>query len=178
MKKIFAIARKDAIIRFASRSELLFFLVLPLVFTFLLAGGTPQGDEDPRNELTVVDEAKTAISQQIIEELKNSTAIRPELVSREEAQSLFDDRRADVVLILPEGLALNSLQSGSAEVELLQQPNNLNALVAERAVSTALRRVSSSISALVAASASADPINTSSKPSPLMSPALLNEKPL
>jgi ABC-2 type transport system permease protein len=147
MKKIFAIAWKDVIIRFASRSELLFFIVLPLVFTFLLTGGTPQGEEDPRNELTVVDEAKTEISQQIIEELKSSTAIRPTLVSRQEAQSLFDDRRADVVLILPTGLDLDSLQSGSAEVELLQQPNNLNALVAERAVSTALRRVSSSISA-------------------------------
>jgi hypothetical protein len=38
MKKIFAIAWKDAIVRFASSSELLFFIVLPLVFTFLLAG--------------------------------------------------------------------------------------------------------------------------------------------
>jgi len=61
MKKIFAIAWKDAIIRFASSSELLFFIVLPLVFTFLLAGGTPSGNEDPRNELVVVDEAKTTI---------------------------------------------------------------------------------------------------------------------
>jgi ABC-type transport system involved in cytochrome c biogenesis permease component len=43
MKKIFAIAWKDAIIRFASSSELLFFIILPLVFTFLLAGGTPSG---------------------------------------------------------------------------------------------------------------------------------------
>jgi ABC-2 type transport system permease protein len=147
MKKILAIAWKDAIIRFASRSELLFFIVLPLVFTFLLAGGTPQGDEDPRNVLMVVDEAKTTISQQIIAELEKSTAVRPEVLAREEAQNLFDDRRADVVLIIPAGIDIDSLQSSSAEVELLQQPNNLNATVAERAVSTALRRVSSSISA-------------------------------
>jgi ABC-2 type transport system permease protein len=40
-----------------------------------------------------------------------------------------------------------SLQSGSAQMELLQQPNNINATVAERAVLTAIRRVSSSISA-------------------------------
>jgi len=38
MKKIFAIAWKDAIVRFGSSSELLFFIVLPIVFTFLLAG--------------------------------------------------------------------------------------------------------------------------------------------
>ena len=147
MKKIFAIAWKDAIIRFASSSELLFFIVLPIVFTFLLAGGTPSGEEDPRIGLVVVDEAKTAISNQILEELENSTAVRPEVVTREEAQNSFEDRRADVVFIIPAGIDLDSLQSGSAEVQLLQQPNNMNATIAERAVSTAIRHVSSSISA-------------------------------
>ena len=148
MKKIFAIAWKDAIIRFASSSELLFFIVLPVVFTFLLAGGTPSGDEENRIRLLVVDEAQTTISQQIIEELEKSTAVYPEVTEREEAQSQFDERRASSVLIIPAGSDLASLQSGSAEVEMLQQPNNLNATVQERAVLTAIRRVSSSISAL------------------------------
>jgi ABC-2 type transport system permease protein len=146
MKKIFAIAWKDAIVRFASPSELLFFIVLPIVFTFLLAGGTPSGDEDPRIGLLVVDEAKTTISQQVINELENSTAVRPEVATREEAQGQFDERRAEVVLIIPAGIDVESLQKGSAEVELLQQPNNMNATVAERAVVTAIRRVSSAIS--------------------------------
>ena len=147
MKKIFAIAWKDAIIRFASSSELIFFIVLPVVFTFLLAGGTPSGNEDPRIPLVMVDEAKTSISAQVIDQLKNSTAVRPELTTRAEAQSQFDDRRAEVVLILPAGMDVAALQSGSAQVELLQQPNNMNATVAERAVLTAIRRVSSTISA-------------------------------
>ena len=147
MKKIFAIAWKDAIIRFASSSELLFFIVLPVVFTFLLAGGTPSGNEDTRIGLLVVDEASTDISQQIIRELEGSAAVRPEATTRSEAESLFDDRRAEVVLILPAGLDLESLRAGSAEVELLQQPNNMNAIIAQRAVQTALRRVSSSVSA-------------------------------
>jgi ABC-2 type transport system permease protein len=147
MKKIFAIAWKDAIIRFASPSELLFFIVLPVVFTFLLAGGTPSGDEDPRIALVVVDEAQTTLSQRILEELENSTAVRPELLSRDEAQDLFDERRADVVLLIPPGLAVEALQNSATEVEMLQQPNNLNATVAQRAILTALRRVSTSISA-------------------------------
>jgi ABC-2 type transport system permease protein len=147
MKKIFAIVWKDAIIRFASSSELLFFIVLPIVFTFLLAGGTPSGEQDPRIGLTVVDEADTAISKQILGQLEDSTAVRPEVVTREEAQSLFDQRRADVVFIIPAGIDLDSLQDGSAEVQLLQQPNNMNATIAERAVSTAIRHVSSSIAA-------------------------------
>jgi len=147
MKKIFAIAWKDAIVRFASSSELLFFIILPIVFTFLLAGGTPSGDEDPRIPLTVVDEAKTPISGQILTELENSTAVRPEMTTRDEAQSQFDDRQAEVVFIIPAGIDIKALQKGSAQVELLQQPNNINATVAERAVLTAIRRVSSSVSA-------------------------------
>ncbi|MBN2115724.1 MAG: ABC transporter permease [Anaerolineales bacterium] len=147
MKKIFAITWKDAIIRFTSAWELLFFIGLPIVFTFLLAGGTPSGNEDPRISLLLVDEAKTAISRQIIAELENSTAVRPEVLSRAEAQGRFDDRRADAIFFIPSGIDIESLQSGSAEVELLQQPNNINATVAERAVLTAIRRVSSSVSA-------------------------------
>ena len=147
MKKIFAIAWKDTIIRFASSWELLFFIVLPVVFTYLLAGGTPSGNEDPRIPLPVVDEARTSISQQIIDELERSTAVRPDVIARAEAQSQFDDRRADVVFIIPAGINLKSLQKGEAEVELLQQPNDMDATVAERAVLTAIRRVSSSVSA-------------------------------
>ena len=147
MKKIFAIAWKDAIIRFASSSELLFFIILPVVFTFLLAGGTPNGEQENRIRLLVVDEAKTAVSQQIISELENSTAVYPEVVAREEAQSQFDERRASAVFIIPAGIDAASLQGGSAKVDLLQQPNNLNATIAERAVQTAIRRVSSAISA-------------------------------
>ncbi|HLF74806.1 MAG TPA: ABC transporter permease [Anaerolineales bacterium] len=147
MKKILAIAWKDAIIRFASRSELLFFIILPVVFTFILAGGTPTGDEDPRIRLLVVDEAQTTVSGNVIGELENSTAVRPVIMSREQAQSQFDERRASAVLILPSRIDLESLQAGSAQVELLQQPNNMNATIAERAVLTAIRRVSSAISA-------------------------------
>ncbi|HET9905458.1 MAG TPA: ABC transporter permease [Anaerolineales bacterium] len=147
MRKIFAIAWKDAIIRFASASELLFFIILPLVFTFLLAGGTPSGDEDPRIGLLVVDEAQTTISKQIINRLENSTAVRPESVTRDEAQSLFDDRRASAIFIIPSGIDIESLQSGTAEVEFLQQPNNIDATIAQRAVLTATRDVSSAVSA-------------------------------
>jgi ABC-2 type transport system permease protein len=44
-------------------------------------------------------------------------------------------------------LDVASLQESSAQVELLQQPNNLDATVAERAVLTAIRSVSSAVSA-------------------------------
>jgi len=147
MKKLFAIAWKDAVVRFASSSELLFFIILPIVFTFLLAGGSPSANGDNRIRLVVVDQANTAISQKIIVELDKSTAVRPEVLMLEEAESQFDSRRASVVLILPASLDLQAIQDGTAQVDFRQQPNNLNATVAERAVQTAIRRVSSTINA-------------------------------
>jgi len=44
-------------------------------------------------------------------------------------------------------MEIERLQNGSAQAELLQQPNNMDAIVAERAVLTAIRQVSSAISA-------------------------------
>lgn len=147
MKKLFAIAWKDAIIRFASSSELLFFIILPVVFTFLLAGGTPSGDEDNRIRLVVVDLADTSISREIFAELEKSTAVRPEYFPLAEAEEMFDARRASSLLIIPAGLDMDSIQNGTAELDFRKQPNNMNATVAERAVQTAIRRVSSSMGA-------------------------------
>jgi len=39
MKKILTIIWKDTILRFSSRSELIFFLILPIIFTFILRVG-------------------------------------------------------------------------------------------------------------------------------------------
>lgn len=148
MKKIFAIAWKDAIVRFASSSELLFFIILPVIFTFLLAGGTPSGGAtNNRTRLVVVDLANTPISQEIIAELERSTSTYPEVKSLEEAEEEFNARRSDALLILPAGLDLEAIQNGSAEVEFRQQPNNMDATISKRAVQTAIRKVSSSVSA-------------------------------
>ncbi len=147
MKKIFAIAWKDAVIRFASSSELLFFIILPLVFTFLIAGGVPSGDDDNRVRLVVVDQADNSISQEIIAELNNSTAVRPDVMPLEDAEEEFDSRNASVVLVIPADLDLKSIQDGTAQLDFRQQPNNLDASIAQRAVQTAVRRVTSAVHA-------------------------------
>lgn len=148
MKKIFAIAWKDAVIRFASSSELLFFIILPLVFTFLLAGGSPSGSPtNNRVRLMVVDLANTSISQEIITRLEKSTAVYPDVVSLKEAENEFSARRVSAVLVIPTGLDLAAIQNGAAELDFRQQPNDMDASIAHRAVQTAIRRVSSAVNA-------------------------------
>ena len=151
MTKIFAIAWKDALIRFASRSELLFFIILPLVFTYLLAGGTPSKDDDNRVRLVVVDQAQTALSRQIIAGLEKSSAVRPDLLKLEDADAQFKERKAAVVLVIPAGFG-DGKGKGAAmlhpntALQLRQQPNSMDALIAERAVQAVGNRVGSAIS--------------------------------
>ena len=147
MKKLFAIGWKDAIIRFATVWELAFFIVLPLIFTYLVAGGAPSGEEDTRIRLVVVDQAKSVLSGSILSALEASSSVRPEVLSLGEAESQFASRRLNVMLILPADLTVDAIRSGTANVELRQQPNNLDALVASRAIQSALREVSGAVTA-------------------------------
>ena len=148
MKKIFAIIWKDAVIRFSSAAELLFFIILPLVFTFLLAGGSPSGNPtNNRVRLIVVDFANTAISQEIIAELEKSTAVFPEAMTLEVAEEEFSARRVSAILVIPAGFDLDAIQNGTAELDFRQQPNDMDASIAQRAIQTAIRRVSSSVNA-------------------------------
>ena len=164
MKKIFAIAWKDALIRFASRSELLFFLVLPLVFTFLLAGGTPSNSDDNRINLVVVDQANTPLSQQLITDLNKSTSVRPDLETLEQAEAGFKARQVPVMLIIPAGFDLDHLKNAAMDLELRQQPNSLDALVAARAVQAVIDREGSAVSIALASVKAAEQVKPFATP--------------
>lgn len=142
MIKLFAIIRKDTLVRFTSPVEWLFFLILPVVFIFILSGGTG-APGDTRISLLTVDQAQSTLSAALIEELEKSPSVRPELTSLREAQSQFDSFQVSAVLIIPEGFTTEASRQGAALVELQQQQNNMNALVQQQAVSTAVGRLSS-----------------------------------
>ena len=142
MNKILAIIRKDIRLRFAGPSEWLFFLILPIVFTLILAGGTA-GAGDARIRLLVVDQANTSLSAELIAALGKSEAIRPQVAPLATAESEFSQRRVSAVLVIPAAFDVPQLRAGKAELELRQQPNNLNALIAYRAVTAVISRLGS-----------------------------------
>ena len=142
MKKIFAIAIKDTLIRFSNPVEWLFFLILPVIFIFILSGGTGPSS-DSRIILLTVDQAQTDLSASLLAELERSTAVRPELTGLEEALDDFDSRQVSAVLIIPEYFSMDVLMEGEAAVELMMQKNRINALIDQQAVRTAVSRISS-----------------------------------
>ncbi|MBP9040470.1 MAG: ABC transporter permease [Anaerolineaceae bacterium] len=144
MKRLMAIMLKDNLIRFTSPLEWLFFLILPVIFTFILSGGTGEAS-DSRILLYVVDQAQSSLSISLISELERSTSVKPEVTSLNNAQSAFESRKVSAVLVLPEDLSMQTLQAGNAEVELWQQPSNTNALIARQGIQAAVNRVSSSV---------------------------------
>lgn len=133
MNKIFAIAFKDTLIRFSSRAEWLFFLILPLLFTFFLGGGLSGGqDIDRRLRLVVVNEAQTELAAQLLTALDASTTVHPEVLPLAEAEKIFTDGDAPALLHIP---------ANSSELEFRAQANDLNAQAVERTVRAVVREL-------------------------------------
>jgi ABC-2 type transport system permease protein len=112
MNKIIAITWKDALLRFSSKAEWLFFLILPIVFTVVLAGGAgPQGDN--RIRLVVVDQAGSPLAQELVAALELSNTVRTDLLTLTEAEAELSQRRTSAVLIIPAGFSLDG-RTGTA----------------------------------------------------------------
>ena len=142
MKKIIAISIKDTLIRFSNPVEWLFFFILPVIFIFILSGGTGVSS-DQRIILLTVDQAKSGLSASFLAELERSTSVKPEITQLDEALEQFEARQVSAILIIPEDFTIDSLRQGEAEVELMQQKNRINALIDQQAVQTAVIRISS-----------------------------------
>ncbi|MFZ6029842.1 MAG: ABC transporter permease [Chloroflexota bacterium] len=143
MSKIFAIAWKDTLVRFSDRSELLFFLILPLIFTFLL-GGAGVGGATGIN-IAVVDMDDSSLSRQLIDAIRADTALQISLTSQADAEKLFNNREASAWLTIPQRYEADLLNGQQVAVELRKQPNDTSADGAERAIAAAVNAANRSL---------------------------------
>jgi ABC-2 type transport system permease protein len=142
MNKILAIAWKNILIRFSSRIFLIFWLILPLVFTFLLASAQQSAEGgDNRQLLLVVDEDKSGLSQQLLAELEHSEAIRPELKTAAEAEEGLRDQESLAILTIPAGFEQATQAGQLTELQLKKAPNTTDADLIEQAVSASVSRL-------------------------------------
>ena len=126
MKKILAIAWKDTLNRFADKSALLFFIILPIVFTLAISA-TGGGQSEKKISLLVVDQDNSAFSTELVTELKKSESVDVKAVSLDEAQKQFDDKKAPIWLTIPAGFERSILSGMEGPLEIHKLPRNSDA---------------------------------------------------
>jgi ABC-2 type transport system permease protein len=153
MRKILAIAWNDIRVEFSERVTWIFFLVLPLVFTFIIGqglqrlNGSPDEGADQRYVLLVVDADQSSLSNELIATLQSSPVLQLLVKPAGEAQKLFNEQQAAALLTIPSGFeqALAAGQPVDLTVEKL--PNDTRTLAIDQALAAAVSQVDSAVQA-------------------------------
>jgi ABC-2 type transport system permease protein len=149
MRRILGIAWKDLLVRFASPTELLFFIVLPVIFAFIVSGfaSSQGGDGDNRIVVLLVNQDATTLSQELVQTLAGSKSVRPEVLDAAEAAQRFDDGDAPALLTIPAGFEASLRAGQPVDLDLQLEPSNANGLAAQQAIQAAAAQVSQALSA-------------------------------
>ena len=152
MRKLLRLAWNDIRIEFSDRTTLVFFLLLPLLFTTVVGlalGGSGQADPnaDNRFPVLVVDEDQSALAQELVAVLEASEVVRPAVMTADEAQTQFDDQQAPAVLTIPPELSEAVLAGQPISLRLLMRPDDNQVYAVQQAVSAAAGQVSSMVAA-------------------------------
>ncbi len=157
MRKILDIAWNDVKIEFSSAWTLVFFLLLPLVFTAVVGASLDSlyeedsPDADYRLPVLVVDADGSDLSAELGVILEASDVVRPVFEPREQAERSFDEGHALAILTIPAGFGDALLNGQPVELGLLKLPNDNRVFAVEQTVHAAVGQVDS---AVVAARAS------------------------
>jgi ABC-2 type transport system permease protein len=152
MRKIFSIAWNDIKIEFSEKSTLVFFLILPVVFTVVIGLGmdgmfrAPEEDADTRIPFILVDQDQSVLSKQLEQQLETSEIVRPVLKTVDEAYKLFEEEKALALLTIPEGFERALKANEPVSLELKQLPNDNRTLVIDNAVLSKVNQINSIIS--------------------------------
>jgi ABC-2 type transport system permease protein len=153
MRKVLAIAWNDIRMEFSERVTWIFFLVLPLVFTFIIGQGlqrlysSSNESTDQRYVLLVVDADHSSLSNELITAIESSEVIRAQVEPGGEAQRLFDQQQAAAILRVPAGFGQALAAGQPVDLSVENLPNDPRTLAIDQALATAITRVDSAVQA-------------------------------
>ena len=149
MQKILDIAWLHLKTTFQQRAALIFGLVMPVLFTFVIGLGIRgfEGVEPPSSwPISVVDEDQGAMATELIEGLSADPALSVSETDAETAAAALEAGEAGATLILPQGMSAALLDGQSVRLEFqLHIEEQIAAQVVEQAVLAALDELSSSL---------------------------------
>lgn len=152
MRKIFAIAKNDLKLEFSSRDEIIFFLILPMLFTWII-GLTMQsmftGNEDsgdPRTVLTIINEDNDEIVANLIAVLDQSDLIRPLEMDAETAWQRYEDEEISALLRIPADFSSSSKALQNTTLELTLNPKFSSSTLIKQAVEESILPINQSLS--------------------------------
>jgi ABC-2 type transport system permease protein len=160
MSKLLAIAWNHIRIEFEDRSTIVFYLILPLLFTVIIGaalGGNPNASGDLRPVVIVVDVDQSTLSQEFVMALQGSTLVRAETMSQAEADRAFEDDQAIGVLVIPIGFQSAALDGQPIDLDL-KAANDNRSLAVEQDVRSIMEQTGGAVLAARAAVSEAERI--------------------
>ena len=136
---------------YSSRTTLIFSLLMPLLFTFVLGQAMQAGfgpDNIPTNwPLGVVDEDHSELSQKLIGRLEANSTVEVEITGRDAALASLEDDGIAAVLI-PSGFGDALLNGDTVALDFRQNANEITrAQILQEAVNAAAAELAGSIAA-------------------------------
>lgn len=142
MGKFFGIIKKDVMLYFDSVGSIIFYIVLPIIFTVILSFATGSF-ADSSISLAYTDQANSPLSKQLLEILAENENLVLQHMAADQAQKEFKEGKREVYLLIPQDFNNENLISGNLKVEFYQQPNNQNSRMIYQQLQMALSKQSS-----------------------------------
>jgi len=147
MRKAFDITLNGLRIQLTNFTTFLLALILPLFFTAVLGVGMAAafgGEGDNRYLVALADEDGGVVAAQVRTLLADSSVVRIEERTRQEATRLVEDKDALAMIVLPAGFSQRVLAGQKAEVEFIFSDPANSARIQEE-IGAVLARVSGTI---------------------------------
>lgn len=142
MRQIFAIAWNDIKMEFSSRWTLLFFLVLPIVFTAIL-GAALGGSSQDAVKITIpyTDLDRSTCSNQFLNSVDQNGLLDLQAYPRQsDALAAFTEKRYTATMVIPAGFCAAVESGQSSSVRLIENPSD-TILSVEQTIQSAARQL-------------------------------------